>query len=95
MRAALEEAQACDPNDDEDAVCLGSVPGECCPELVNDPDSEAAQRYLELHALAQKLCPPTVCPAVVCLMPKRGHCESLADGAGRCAGGRSPIPSRR
>jgi hypothetical protein len=82
VNAALEAAQACE--NDKDDQCLGFVDGECCPVPVNDPSSTEAQQYQAALTKMNKVCGPSLCPAVLCTEPKQAVCESKSSGVGRC-----------
>jgi hypothetical protein len=81
MAEALEAAQACDP--DADDQCLGTVPGECCPVPVNDPDSPEAASFKIAVSKFHKACGASLCPAVLCLQPS-STCQSSGQGSGHC-----------
>jgi hypothetical protein len=80
--AALEAAQACEP-DAVEQQCLGYVDGDCCAVPVNDPDSEETAAYLSALAKMKKLCGATICATILCVnsTPK---CESRGSGSARC-----------
>ena len=82
VNAALEAAQACE--NDKDDQCLGFVDGECCPVPVNDPSSTEAQHYQAALTKMNKVCGPSLCPAILCVEPTGAVCESKSSGSGRC-----------
>jgi hypothetical protein len=82
LDAALEKAQVCDPNADDQ--CLGFVDGECCPVPVNDPKSEAALEFSAAIARWNKACGGSVCAAILCFEPTTAVCESRPATSGRC-----------
>jgi hypothetical protein len=84
VNALLAIAQSCDPDSDES--CEGSVDGECCDVVVDDPDSRATKEYLDaLDALLKHPSCLQFCPAVLCPVPGPGTCAKLGDSErGRC-----------
>lgn len=79
---ALDAAQACNTGPDEQ--CLGFVDGECCPVPVNDPTSAEAQEYQAALAKMNKVCGPSLCPAILCVAPTAAVCQEKGSEAGRC-----------
>lgn len=82
VNQALESAQACD--EDRDDQCLGFVAGECCPVPVNDPGSPEAMQFQAALAKMNKVCGVALCPAVLCVERPSAICQSKASGSGRC-----------